>query len=54
MNFSYDEIRSICGTIGLVIFVGTFLTGAIWTLLPKNKENMDNFANIPFEDNEDK
>ena len=54
MNLTYDEVRAICGVIGLVIFVGIFLAGVIWVLLPSNKKDMNDHKNIPFEDGEKK
>jgi len=45
---SFDEIRGICGTIGMIIFIATFLAGCFWALNPKNKEKMIENGNIPF------
>tara|TARA_Y100001960_G_scaffold171785_1_gene180112 strand:+ start:4986 stop:5135 length:150 start_codon:yes stop_codon:yes gene_type:complete len=47
---SFDEIRGICGAIGMVIFILTFILGCIWALHPGNKEKMIENSNIPFEE----
>lgn len=47
---SFEEVRSICGIIGMIIFIGTFVVGCAWALNPKNKEQMIENGKIPFDE----
>lgn len=44
---TYDEIRALSGTLGLIIFVVAFAIVAWWAYNPKNKDKMEEHANIP-------
>lgn len=49
---SFDEIRGICGLIGMIIFICVFGGGVLWALHPKNKDKMVENGNIPFKEDE--
>tara|TARA_Y100001960_G_scaffold312481_1_gene374213 strand:+ start:108 stop:260 length:153 start_codon:yes stop_codon:yes gene_type:complete len=49
---SFEEVRAICGLIGMIIFIGVFILGVGWALHPKNKDKMVENGNIPFKEDE--
>ncbi len=49
---TFEEIKALSGSIGLILFVVVFVAVVIYTFRPGTKKQMDEHANIPL--NEDK
>lgn len=48
---TYDDIRAVSGTVGLIFFAVAFAGIFWWAYNPKNKEKMEEHGKIPL--NED-
>ena len=51
---TYDEVRTISGIVGLVFFVLAFAVVFWWAYNPKNKNKMNEHANIPLNEDDDR
>lgn len=49
---SFEEVKALSGSIGLVIFVCVFVAAVIYTFRPGAKAQMDDHANIPLNEDE--
>lgn len=47
----YETLRTISGTLGLIIFVSLFVGVLAYALWPKNRKKFDHAAHIPLNDN---
>lgn len=51
---SYDDVRALCGTLGLIFFMVVFASILWWAYRPKNKKEMEEHGNIPLNEDDDR
>lgn len=47
---SFEEVRALSGTVGLIFFLALFLGVLVWTFRPGSRRKFDDASRIPFKE----